>query len=581
MSTYQDLKQNSVFIEMGTFHNYGGWVLDTQFIPNMGSAHLLAHGLGTPVSDATTTICIPTPGKYKLWAFTRDWVAPWKTGVAPGLFKIKIGGKLVGTVFGNQTSEWQWQSGGIVDISTQNTDLALCDLTGFEGRCGAIFLTQDMDFEPPNDIGELETMRRILCGNDDITFDGKYDLVIAGAGFAGMCAAVSAARRGVKVALIQDRDVIAGNNSSEVRVWLGGEINFEPFPKVGDIVKEFHCEKKAHYGPDNTGEIYEDDKKLAVLQKEPNINLYMGYFAKDVIMQGNTIKSVIIYNVKDGSHKRLDADLFADCSGDSIIGAAAGADFEVTTNGHMGMTNVWNIKDTGEPQPFPKCPWAIDLSGVQFPGRGNVGSTYNQTRTEAFGGWYWESGNEHDPIEKAEYARDTNLRAMYGAWDCVKNTDNDYDTYKLNFSAYIGGKRESRRMLGDIILNKSDVYKGVKFPDAIVPTTWNFDVHYPDRAFYPAFHEGDGFLTKDYHEPFNTPYFIPYRVMYSRNISNLFMAGRNVSVTHDALGTVRVMRTGGMMGEVVGAAAKVCIEHNVLPRDVYESHLDELLGSLR
>jgi len=125
------------------------------------------------------------------------------------------------------------------------------------------------------------------------------------------------------------------------------------------------------------------------------------------------------------------------------------------------------------------------------------------------------------------------------------------------------------------VLTKSDVKKGIIFEDACVPSTWNFDVHYPDRRFYSAFHEGDGFLTKDYHEKFNTPYFIPYRCLYSRNIKNLFMAGRNVSVSHDALGTVRVMRTGGMMGEVIGKAAKICIEYKINPRDVYENHLEE------
>jgi hypothetical protein len=119
---------------------------------------------------------------------------------------------------------------------------------------------------------------------------------------------------------------------------------------------------------------------------------------------------------------------------------------------------------------------------------------------------------------------------------------------------------------------------GYEFPDACVPSTWNFDVHYPDRRFYSAFHEGDGFLTFDYHEQFNKPYFIPYRCLYSRNISNLFLAGRNVSVSHDALGTVRVMRTGGMMGEVIGRAAKICKLNNALPRDVYEKYLAQLIN---
>jgi hypothetical protein len=170
---------------------------------------------------------------------------------------------------------------------------------------------------------------------------------------------------------------------------------------------------------------------------------------------------------------------------------------------------------------------------------------------------------------------------MYGAFDCVKNIDGDYKNYYLKFAAYTGGKRESMRLFGDVILSKCEVFNGTRYPDGIVPSTWNFDVHYPDRKFYAAFHEGDGFLTKDYHETFPSPFFVPYRCLYSRNVNNLFMAGRDVSVTHDALGTVRVMRTGGMMGEVVGVAARICREHGELPRGVYERRLDELLDAFR
>ena len=287
-----------------------------------------------------------------------------------------------------------------------------------------------------------------------------------------------------------------------------------------------------------------------------------------------------MYDVVNGDYKVLEADLFTDATGDASLGHAAGADYEVTTNGHMGMTNFWYVEDACVSKEFPRCPWAMDLSNVSFPGRKDIKDVYGKTREFSLGCWFWESGTEQDPIETAEYARDTNFRAMYGAWDCLKNVDKDYANYELGHSSYIGGKRESRRLLGDILLTKSDVYKSIEFEDRCVPSTWSFDVHYPDRRFYSAFHEGDGFITKDYHEKFKTPYFIPYRSLYSRNIKNLFMAGRNVSVTHDALGTVRVMRTGGMMGEVVGIAAAICIKNNVLPRAVYENHLNEFKEAL-
>jgi len=570
-----------IFIEPGSFNSYGGWVLDTQFIPNIGSAYLLAHGLGVPVEDAVTKAVFPSEGKYFVWAFTKDWVAPWKQGIAPGLFEIYVNGQRADAVFGNEGAGWHWQCGGEITVENTAAEIRLRDLTGFEGRCAGLFFTTDKDFTPPDEIVELTKFRRALCGNEGERDCGNYDIVVAGGGIAGICAALSGARNGISVALVQDRPVVGGNNSSEVRVWLGGERNFEPFPNIGNIVAELEQEKEAHYGKDNIAEIYEDDKKLALLKNEPNITLFMEHFLAGAHNEDGLIKHVTLYDVKSGAYKKISADLFADCTGDAVLGHSAGADFEVTTNGHMGMTNMWYIEDAGEEQTFPRCPWAIDLSGADFPGRGDVPGVYGDVGERAFGCWYWESGCEHDPIERAEYARDTNFRAMYGAWDCVKNVDGDYKTYRLGSAAYIGGKRESRRLLGDVILTKSDVHTGLKFDDACLPSTWTLDVHYPNRNFYPAFHEGDAFITYDNHEHFNKPYFVPYRCMYSRNIKNLFMAGRNVSVSHDALGTVRVMRTGGMMGEVVGKAAALCKKHGVLPRDIYNTYIEEFLKMCR
>jgi len=405
---YNILKKNSVFIEVGSFENYGGWVLDTQFIPNMGSAYLLAHGLGEPVENAQTKIELPETGTYRLWVFTKDWVAYWKKNCSPGLFKISIDGKECDTVFGTEGCEWAWQDGGIVEITSPAATIALCDLTGFEGRCGGILLTKDLEFVPPNDIDENSKMRRVLCGNEDTKFLGEYDIVIAGGGISGICAAVSAARDGLKTALIHDRDVVGGNNSSEVRVWLGGETNFEPFPNIGNITNEFEQETVAHYGAANVGEIYEDERKMSVLQNEENLDVFTGYFLVDAKMNGNEIESVIIYNVRTGKYGELSAKLFADCTGDGNLGYYAGADFEVTTNGHMGMTNVWHVEDMGSEQIFPSCPWAIDLTKVDFPGRRSVENVYGQTGSDSLGCWYWESGMEHDPIKMVFFAREPN-----------------------------------------------------------------------------------------------------------------------------------------------------------------------------
>jgi hypothetical protein len=567
-----------VLVEAEAFENLGGWVIDQQFMDQMGSPFLLAHGLGKPVQDAQSSVKFPSGGEYHVWVRTRDWVAPWKapgataglaSSAAPGRFQVLIDGKALEKEFGTEGADWHWQDGGKVQIAGAQAVLGLHDLTGFEGRCDAILFTTDAALTPPNAGEELAAFRRKLLGLPEQPEDaGKFDLVVAGGGIAGTCAAVSAARLGLSVALVQDRPVLGGNNSSEVRVWLNGETNKPPFPHVGDLVKELDQKRRAHYGPTNTAEIYEDDKKLAVVKAEKNIKLLLDTRANRVEMDGKRIKAVIAQEVATGKRLRLNARWFADCTGDACIGALAGADFEMTPKGHMGICNLWNVADTGQPVAFPRCPWALDLSAAPFPGRKTLD-------VRELGGWYWESGFDHDPFEKAEYTRDWNFRAMYGAWDALKNVDGKLPNHKLNWCAYVMGPRESRRLLGDLVLSKDDLMNAKVYLDGCVPTSWDMDLHLPDKRYVKGF-EGDAFISKDYHTAYPRPYWIPYRCLYSRSVPNLFMAGRDVSVTHEALGSARVMRTGGLMGEIVGMAASLSKKHDKDPRAVYAEHLDEL-----
>ena len=174
--------------------------------------------------------------------------------------------------------------------------------------------------------------------------------------------------------------------------------------------------------------------------------------------------------------------------------------------------------------------------------------------------------------------RDLNLRAMYGAWDAIKNVDKRYPNYKLAWGAYIAGKRESRRLLGDVVLTGADFRNLKPYPDGCFPCSWGIDLHAPEPKYQQG-HTGTEFISTFTHGKgytYKGPYWAPYRCLYSRNIANLFMAGRDISVTHEALGPVRVMRTGGMMGEVVGMAAALCKRHDCNPRGVYEQHLGEL-----
>jgi len=589
-----DAISGAVLVEAESFPQRGGWVVDPQFMDVMGSPYLLAHGLGRPVADAATDVEVPAAGTYRTWVRTKDWVAQWNAPGAPGRFQVLIGGKPLAATFGTEGAQWHWQDGGPVDLPAGKIALALHDLTGFEGRCDAILLARDLQFTPPNAEPALTAFRRqCLKLSDAPESAGQFDLVVCGGGIAGTCAALSAARLGLTVALIQDRPVLGGNNSSEVRVWLQGARNKEPWPRVGDVVAELEQDRRAHYGPANTAELYEDEKKLAVVRAEPNIRLFLEHRVNAVEVADGRIRAVIAQEINTARRVRFTGRWFADCTGDAAVGALAGADFEMETQGHMGPCNLWNVCECDDkdpigsstaagagPQPFPRCPWALDLSDKPFPGRDK-----QQPNPSRLGGWEWESGFDRDPIRDLEAIRDWNFRAMYGAWDALKNVDQVLPNHRLNWSAYILGKRESRRLLGDVVLTLADLETDRQFPDGCVPTGWSNDLHVPDPRYDKGF-EGQAFISKAIFGRFpaerqGRPFWIPYRALYSRNIANLFMAGRDLSTKHEALGAVRVMRTGGCMGEVVGMATSLCKRYDTLPRAVYEQYLDELKTLLR
>ncbi len=587
-------RDGMILAEAEGFAQRGGWVVDPQFMDLMGSPYLLAHGLGRPVADASTHVAVKAAGKYRVWVRTMDWVARWKAPGTPGRVQVPVHDRTLPVDFGTVGAAWHWQDGGFADLPAGQVRVALHDLTGFEGRCDAVLFVRDAAFTPPNREPAMSALRREcldLPGHPEPA--GEFDFVVTGGGIAGTCAALTAARLGLKVALVQDRPVLGGNNSSEVRVWLQGARNEEPWPAIGNVVAELEQDERAHYGPANTAELYEDKKKLAVVRAEKNITLLLEHRVNAVEVAGGRIRAVIAQSITTGRRLRLGGRWFADCTGDAAVGALAGADFEMEPKGRMGPCNLWNVcecKDTNAlntgtdvaaaPVPFPRCPWALDLTDKPFPGR-------SKTRPEPdkLGGWYWESGFDRDPIEEMEYIRDWNFRAMYGAWDALKNVDQVLPHHTLNWSAYILGKRESRRLLGDVILTWADLKADRQFPDGAAPTGWSNDLHLPDPKFEQGF-EGDAFISKAAYGVYpahraNQPFWIPYRCLYSRNITNLFMAGRNISVEHEALGAVRVMRTCGTEGEIIGMAASVCAKHDTSPRAVYAQHLAELQALMR
>lgn len=568
----------SLFIEAESFQNKGGWVVDQQFMDLMGSSYLMAHGLGTPVSDATTTVNFAKTGEYTVFVRTYNWTSPWTTKEGPGRFQLTVNGRALNNkILGTKSNTWEWQEVGKVKINSKTVTIGLRDLTGFNGRCDAIYFTMD-NVLPPNEPEALTAFRKEKLGLPEVVPNaGKFDFVVVGGGVAGTAAALTAARQGLKVALIQDRPVLGGNNSSEVRVHLGGRINLDPYPKLGDVVNEIAPLRGGNAQP---GDYYEDEKKLEMVNAENNISLFLNFRAFKVEKEGTTIRTVFAKHIETAEELSFSAPLFADCTGDGTIGYLAGADFamgreskaefneatapEEADKMTMGSSVQWYSKEGDKSSDFPEFNYGID---------------FNETNAQkvTMGEWTWETGMNFDQISDFERVRDYGMLVVYSNWSYLKNKSSFKEEYKnkyLDWVAYIAGKRESRRLIGDMVLTEQDITDFVIYPDASAPTSWTIDLHYPDPKNTKHF-PGAEFKSIAVHKTIH-PYPIPYRCFYSRNVDNLFMAGRNISVTHVALGTVRVMRTTGMMGEVVGMAASVAAKNKTNPRGVYQKHLDKL-----
>ena len=572
---------SSVLLLASMFDQHGGWTDDRQFFDLIGSTCLLAHGLGVPVADASTTFAISEAGEYNVFVRTRNWTAYWSAAPTPGIFEVFVDGVSAG-IFGNENSEWHWQKGLAVELAAGEHSVVVHDLTGFDGRFDAVLITREQK-APKNDLQSYKTLRKRLLGLPLTPQSaGSFDFVVVGGGVAGMCAAIAAARTGSRVALIQDRKVLGGNNSSEIRVGLGGRLNVGLYPSLGYLLNEFAPVTKGNARP---ADIYEDGKKLAAVLAEKRITLFMGYRVTAVTKDGDSIKSVVATDVTNHSQIRIKGRLFADCTGDATLGVLAGAEWSMGREAQskygeasapesadgmtMGASLQWYCLEDDSPRPFPDIDWGlkIDSRSVQVVRRGQ---------------WYWEVGMRDDQIVDAERIRDYGMYVAYSNWAYLKNhyeKREDYANSYLGWVSCVAGKRESRRLMGEFVLREQDLKNNVIYPDGSASTSWYIDQHYPDPENSLLF-PGQEYLSCGHLDPMGF-YPIPYRCFYSKDVPNMFMAGRNISVSHIALGTVRVMRTTAMMGEVVGMAATICRRRKALPRDVYYTHLEELKAMMR
>ncbi len=563
-------QKHEVLIEAESFNDKGGWVVDPQFVEQMGSPYLLAHGMGIPVKNAQTKINLEPKGKYYVWVRTKNWAnGNWE---APGRFRLIINSDELEEILGTGDEKWSWQYAGMVSIKEVSVGIELKDITGFEGRCDAVYMST-VKKAPPDTVEELSAWRKVILRETDIPIKSeKFDLVVVGGGIAGCAASIAAAEQGLKVALIHDRPVLGGNASSEIRVHTEG-ITW----KSDRILSMLNTV----WWPNGSPDAVQDDKKRHDnINRYKNIKVWLNWRAYNANSDSGLVTSIDARHTSTGETMRFSAPLFVDCTGDGWIGYWAGAEYmygredsteynenwdrykelwspAIADNKVMGASVLWRTIDSGTPVAFPHVPWAMEAAG-----------NYSATS----GTWKWEfSRKDLHQVDDAEYIRDHMFKAIYSSFSNAKKKPENANL-ALEWVSYLVGKRESRRLKGDYIYTFNDERNMVEFPDAVVMEKRNIDVHYQQieaDSSQPDFLSEALYYQVDH-------YYIPYRSLYSRNINNLFMAGRCFSSSHIGLGGPRVMNTTGQMGVAVGYAASLCKKYNTNPRGIYEKHLDEL-----
>ena len=399
----------------------------------------------------------------------------------------------------------------------------------------------------------------------------KVDLCVVGGGLAGMCAAVAAARHGIKVALMHDRPVYGGNASSEIRMWVCGAHGKNN--RETGIIEEIALET-LYRNPYRRYPMW-DAILFELINNEKNITPILNCSCNDIEMDGSKIKKVIGWQTTTQCYHIIEAKLFADCSGDSILAPLSGAEYrwgresqnefgesiapEQADKKTMGLSCLIQARETDKKHTFIAPSWARKFTKEDLPYR----LPDMNDPEENF--WYMELGGEGDTIHDTEKLRDELISVAYGIWDFVKNSgEYNADNWELEFVGFLPGKRESRRYVGDYIMNQNDVRDGGHFDDIAAYGGWTMDDHNPA-----------GINTKDkpniFH-PAPSPFGIPYRCLYSVNIENLYFAGRNISVTHTAMSASRVMATCALLGQAVGTASAIAIKNDATPREISEKY---------
>ncbi|NQT51640.1 FAD-dependent oxidoreductase [bacterium] len=367
------VKDGFLWIDAEDFDDYGGWWLDTQFVHLMGSSYLIAAGIGKPVKDATVDVQVPKAGRYRLWVRARNWLKAH----SPGRFRVRIGDREAEHVFGQADSDrWLWEHGGDFDLPKGTVRIALHDLTGYYSRCDVLVLTTALDYVPPKAVPDIVKERSRLTGLSLAPKDaGEYDVIVVGAGAAGSCAAIAAARLGARTALIQNRPVLGGNASIEMGVPISGASSSKPNARESGIIEEAG-RVKARYGYPKMSEPFR-----ILAEKEKNLTVFLNCHVFDVVMKDKqTIAAVKAVDTLTGGISVYRAKQFLDCTGDGWVGYFAGAKYRfgresrdehneslapekgdsITMSGClMGRRALsYRAEDMGKVAPYEPPPWA-------------------------------------------------------------------------------------------------------------------------------------------------------------------------------------------------------------------------------
>ncbi|MDN3620032.1 FAD-dependent oxidoreductase [Polaribacter undariae] len=411
-----------------------------------------------------------------------------------------------------------------------------------------------------------------------------YDVAVIGGGAAGICAAVASARNGDKTVLIQDRPVLGGNASSEMRVHLNGVNNIKgKAERETGIIEEILL----HNRFENEQEAFPvfDHVLYDFVVREPNITLMLNTQAIEAVMDGDKIKSALCWQATTETMFTINAPIFIDCSGDGLLAATSGAEYRTGREGkaefnekyapdepdgwQMGATLLMSSKDMGKPMKYSPPSYAIKYTHEGASERRKFAGFHE-------GIWWIEVGSEDDIIAEAEVNRHKLMGYLHGVWDYIKNSGKfpEAENLALDWVGSLPGRRESRRFVGDHILSEKDMTEHKHFEDAVAFGGWSLDEHNPGGI------ENISEPPSYFHYHFKEVYQFPFRSLYSKNVSNLMFAGRNVSQTHIALSSSRIMATCALQGQAVGTAATICNKYDVLPREVGQKHINELQEQL-